>query len=810
MRFHRGLPSQIALLTVLLGNLPLAVGTSGCGNTQTSRPIVDAAHDSPGGGSTEVLARDANAAGKDDANADAAGAGDSPREDVAELPSNADTNPDNMVAKADASVPSFTALPSLRVPRTGHTVTALADGKVLVVGGQYDLYDSKSEYYSTTKVTGTAEVYDPQTETFTATGSLASPRAGHTATLLVDGRILIAGGYGEKDFAATAEIYDPASGTFRLTGTMLTPRTGATATLLDDGEVLLAGGSNTGELARCEVYSPESGTFTATGSMSSARRGHTATLLADGKVLLVGGDAYNLQDFVTAELFNPANGTFFPTGALAARRDGHTATRLADGRVLIVGGEGDGDPSRGEEDLATSEIYDPDKGAFSMTGSLATQRFGHSATLLANGKVLIAGGMNHLATATYLSSAELFDPAKGTFSSVGSLVGMRTSHRAVGLPSGKVLLVGGSQNPNSAEVFDPAAGIFYSRDLPRSYHTATVLGNGKVLLSAQPDPMNDFAVENAVLYDPVARIFTATGAMVRARRCHAATRLLDGRVFFAGSGPWTNTPALLRTELYDPVAGTFTATPTMTSRCGLTATLLTDGRVFLAGGSTNDATTAVFDVAANTMSTTVALGSARQGHTATLLPNGTVLLVGGWGDQYKTLAGAEIFTPSTGTVAPAGAMASPRTGHTATTLPDGRVLIVGGWSGVSSASGNYSGKPLATSELYDPTLGVFQPSGSMATARFSHAAAPLPDGRVLIVGGSDSVDPSRNSVEPHPLASAEIFDPATGTFAPAPSLTMPRVGATLTPLPNGDMLVVGGNAAGLDGHETIARVEIFR
>jgi hypothetical protein len=723
-----------------------------------------------------------------------------------------DTSPERDASEVgrEGPRPSFNALPAMGTPRMRHTVTALADGRVLIVGGQYEIYDSKAEYGSKTITTASAELYDPATETFISTGALAAPRYSHTATLLFDGRVLIAGGYTGTDFAAAAELYDPASGTFQPTGALLTPRTAATATLLDDGEVLIVAGYNAGELTSCEVFNPASGRFTATGSLISARTGHTATLLADGKVLVVGGDAFNINPgFVTAELFDPATGAFSITGSLSARRDAHTATRLADGRVLVVGGEGDGDASLGQEDFASSEIYDPAKGTFAMTGSLSTQRFGHTATMLANGKILIAAGMNHLGTATYLASAELFDPAAGTFTSTTPLVGVRTGHRAALLPSGKVLLVGGLRNPNSAEVYDPAAGIFYSRDLPRISHTATLLANGKVLFSAQPDPMNSFAIENAALYDPVARIFTATGTTVRARSCHTATRLTNGKVLFAG-GPWTNTASLLRAELYDADTGTFTATATMTSRCWHTATLLADGRVFLAGGSTNVATTEIFDVQTNTFATSASLVSARQAHTATLLPNGSVLLVGGWGAQYAALASAEIFDPATGAISETGALTTARTSHTATSLPDGRVLIVGGWSGTSYSSGAYSGKPVATAEIFDPSTGTFQPSGSLATARFSHTATVLPDGKILIAGGSDSRDPSRTVVEPNPLASAELFDPATGTFAPAPSMSIPRLGPSATLLLNGEVLVVGGNAAGLNGHETVARAELYR
>jgi hypothetical protein len=142
-------------------------------------------------------------------------------------------------------------------------------------------------------------------------------------------------------------------------------------------------------------------------------------------------------------------------------------------------------------------------------------------------------------------------------------------------------------------------------------------------------------------------------------------------------------------------------------------------------------------------------------------------------------------------------------------LPDGRVLIVGGWSGSLSIGGIHAGKPVATAEVYDASTGRFSIAGPLATARFSHVAATLPGGKILIAGGSDSADPSDRTVEPHPLASVELYDPAAGSFSPAASMSMPRVGPTATVLADGKVLVVGGNAAGLNGHETVARAELY-
>ena len=727
----------------------------------------------------------------------------------AALPPVADSGPDADTAGADveAGLASFTALPSLNTRRASHSTTVLSDGRVLIVGGQYGVYSPGKGRVEPVR-TNSAELYDPATETFTPTGSLAATRLDHTATLLPDGKVLIAGGRADILPSTSAELYDPVTSTFQPTGTLLTARAGHTATVLGNGKVFMAGG----DTASCELYDPATGSYAATGSMASARRAHTATLLESGKVLIVGGTAsFSTAGFVTAEIYDPSTGTFAPTGPLSTMRDAHSATRLADGRVLIAGGERDASTSDATC-FASAEVYDPATGTFTPTGSMYTERLDHTATLLANGKVLVAGGWKSVSATSgdYPATAELYDPATGTFTTTGTLVSGRSGHRAVVLATGKVLLVGGVGGDNMAELYDPATGTFHSRALARQGHTATLLANGKVLFSAAaPDPSSNTPVSApAVLYDPVARLFTATGQMVRSRSCHTSTLLPNNKVLFAGgSAPGS---ALDTVELYDPDAGTFSATATMTPRCGHTATLLADGRVFIAGGAGQETSTEIFDVATATFTASGSMSSGRSNHTATLLPNGMVLLVGGWSTTSATLASAQIYDPATGSLADTGALATGRIGHTATLLPDGRVLVVGGWSGSFSAStGLYAGVTVATAELYSVTTGSFSTAGSLSTARLYHAAARLPDGEVLVVGGSYSLPPAQTSGEPPPLSSAELYDPATGSFSPGPSLTMRRVGPTATLMTNGEVLVVGGNAAGYHGHETVAQVELY-
>jgi hypothetical protein len=221
---------------------------------------------------------------------------------------------------------------------------------VLVVGGS-----------NGTTTLASAEIYHPATGTFSPTGSLATARIGHTAILLADGTVLVMGGISSTTIPASAEIYRPTTGTFSGTGSLATGRVGDTATLLADGTVLVTGGANgTTTLASAEIYHPATGTFSPTGSLTTARVYQTATLLTDGTVLVVGGLVSSQFTLVgtlgSAEIYYPATGTFSPTGGLVTSRGDYTVTVLADGKVLVAGGE-DREHTIGEVFLASAEIF---------------------------------------------------------------------------------------------------------------------------------------------------------------------------------------------------------------------------------------------------------------------------------------------------------------------------------------------------------------------------------------------------------------------------------------------------------------------
>jgi Galactose oxidase, central domain/Kelch motif len=287
----------------------------------------------------------------------------------------------------DPATGKWTSGAPTAVARAGLSATLLRNGKLLVAGG----------YPAITS----AELYDPATDSWTATGSMHTARYSQSATLLADGTVLVAGGQNDADDAiASAELYNPDTGTWTVTGPMLTARVIHTTTLLNDGKVLVAGGQ-TGDgstiFSSTELYAPSTGTWSAAADMANARSYFGAVLMPDGQVLVAGGGGDGLR---SAELYDPVAKTWAPTGDLVGEHGQNTVTLLNDGRVLVAGGGGSG--------AASSELYHPDSRSWSPAGSMSRWRASPTATLLRDGRVLVAGGFtNDNASAT----AELFDPS---------------------------------------------------------------------------------------------------------------------------------------------------------------------------------------------------------------------------------------------------------------------------------------------------------------------------------------------------------------------------------------------------------------
>jgi hypothetical protein len=440
---------------------------------------------------------------------------------------------------------------------------------------------------------------------FTVTSATSPSVVPAVDTLGVHGtRQFMAAGFADNSFVNWSVEEGPAGGTITSHGYYTAPPNTGTF------HVIATSVSDQGKNAAASVTVANAG-FASSGIMYVPRTGHTATLLKDGKVLIVGGgDA-------TAELYDPANGNFSFTGPPIAGRLHATTTLLSDGRVLITGGLGlTAVPDGHLRLLNTAEIFDPATGTFSSTGTMAQARQQHTATLLADGRVLVAGG--YFDDICFTASTELFDPIAGMFSSTGFMLSERVGHASTLLASGEVLVVGGA--------------------------------NGCAPDAADDPPWDPLFAE---LYEPNSETFQEAGNMSTTRIHHVAVHIPTGKVLVLGGiPPVQNFPEQALNpsyaELYDPAANAFSPIAGLTiSHERFTATLMPSGMILLVGGrdASGIPTTEVklLDPASGVLTPTGALGTARVGHTATLLQDGTVLVTGGMDANGNALATSELY-----------------------------------------------------------------------------------------------------------------------------------------------------------------------
>jgi large repetitive protein len=729
--------------------------------------------------------------------------------------------------------------------RAGQTATMLPGGKILVAGGG----------------PASAALYSPATRTFTATGRMPVAVAYATATLLPGGKVLVAGGRRGGHQVASAELYNPASGTWSVTGSMKAPRSGQTATLLPDGQVLVTGGGCNGGLAVCspdtslstlasaELYNPATGTWRFTGGTDTGREYQTATLLPGGEVLVAGGlsscDEGVCTDARSAELYHPSTGRFTATGSMHTVREQHTATLLRDGDVLVAGGLSRPGYGPGGGTSTDAELYHPATGTWSRAAPMAAPHAGQTATLLRNGWVLMAGGQTRV--------AEIYEPQRAIWVTAGSMTTVRSHQTATLLPTGHVLVTGGDGPDNvpqsTAEEFlagrgplvniTPASIAFGGQQVgtasrARSYQvtndgSADLVAAGVALTGPHP---GDFRAATNCARAPVppggtctvrvsfAPTFTGlrkaaavvsgnapgpprevgvdgfgggpdawvpVGSMITPRDNFTATLLPDGKVLVAG-GQNNPSHSLASAELYNPATRTFCATGALhTARSSAAATLLPDGQVLVAGGMGNLANLAsaeLYNPATGRWHLTTPMHAAGYGTTSTLLPDGKVLVAGlGFGST------AEVYDPAKRTWTDTGPMTASQFFGTATLLRDGKVLVTGGGR--------------AAAELYDPATNRWTATGPLRVTQISPTATLLGDGEVLLAGG---VTPGANGKA---LATAELYNPGTGTWSLTESMDPGRGGATTTLLPDGSVLEAGGCSGACRGKHALSSAEVF-
>jgi hypothetical protein len=340
---------------------------------------------------------------------------------------------------------------------------------------------------------------------WSATGGMLVARHGHTATRLRDGRVLVAGGSDAQSRPTTAaEIYDPSTGTWTATGS------GgvfweATATLLRDGRVLVVGGSGSTSqpTSAFELYDPSSGTWSAAGNMTTPRRAYTMTPLADGRVLVAGGlDPSTDKSLASAELFDPGTGTWSATGAMGVARASQAAALLADGRVLVAGGDGNGPLPNA---LASAELYDPATGTWSATASMSATRSRHPAVRLPDGTVLVVAGMAMLPGGQGTLKVETYDPSRATWRLGGVAGDSGIPRTAMALPGGQVLIVStlGELDLYDArtETSTSVASPYQSTSGSTSGFAATLLADGRVLFTGGYElrSSNGFGLKSTVI-----------------------------------------------------------------------------------------------------------------------------------------------------------------------------------------------------------------------------------------------------------------------------------------------------------------------
>ncbi len=676
----------------------------------------------------------------------------------------------------------------------GTNLTALAAGgangewKLFVsddAGGDVGSIDSWSLVFLTSTPPGT----------FAGTGSLASGRTAHSATLLPDGRVFVTGGYevedspGNPEFVPSAEIYDPATGAWTAAATPSVARKNHTASVLRNGRVLVVGGYGPGDtpVSSVEIYDPVANLWLPTGPLAKERAFHTATSLPDGRVLVTGGQTLLSSAYLaSAEIYDPSTGTWSPAGALSDIRWFHNAVLLADGRVLVAGGRDGNFAGFPPQSSSLAEIYNPATGSWSLTGPLNLGRSNHTLILLPDGRVLAAGGVQ---------TSEIYNPATGSWSVAGTMSVKRSNPSASLMPNGRVLVTGGNSDPGlnaSSEEFDPASGNWSpgpALGTARANHTATLLPGGRLLVTGGNGGTSPpFRLASSEILSPPAGTWNPAGEFDQ-RFGHTATLLPDGRVLFLGGALSLLQSDPRTARLFDPTTDSWAdATQPETFRYRHTATLLASGKILMTGGGDPSQVaeeSQLYEPTSDTWSNTANFPAFKShSHSATLLPDGKVLVAGGYGtpdaSSPTTLNRAEIYDPVTnGWSSAPSTMNSVHSNHTATLLHDGKILVAGG---------GYTG----TSELYDHRYGTWAYTEGMNHSRDYHTATLLPDGRVLVAGGFN--------LAVGKLASAEIYDPATGTWSLAENMNVARQGHTATLLLDGTVLVSGG-ANGTDSAE---------
>jgi hypothetical protein len=596
-----------------------------------------------------------------------------------------------------------------------------------------------------------------------ATGSLVKPRLQHTATLLGNGKVLIAGGSvtgADLDELSDVELYDPATGTSTPTTPLSTARRRHIAVRLPDGRVLIVGGESNGNATTStELFDPSTNGWSDGPPMLTARTFFTGSLMSDGKVLVVGGN----PGMQPCEIFDPDAGSWAPTGSLNDPREAMPIVPLGRDAYLVASSIFDGGGS--------SEIYDRSTGVWSFTPSFPPDaNVGvRSMTQLADGRVATTLSTNQIDLYSPESQTWAVNPSPWTGSSDLSLL----------LRDGRLLAFDApSPSPNGVEAFDPASGSVTDAGTLSFFHNsgvAVVMPSGRINVFGGTDSMG--ATPQIEINDDATPCWGSAGTMRNPRAESAVVALPDGSALVAGgrSGPGLRT-VLATAERYFSDTGLWSPAATMgVPRRASTATLLPDGKVLVAGGWLSDGTAStaaeLYDPATNRWSTLESMSLGHAGHAAVLLASGKVLVVGGGAGAAQRAA--EELDPGSGVWTRLPDMTQLRARPAAVLLGGGRALVVGGGAGPT--------------EEYAEDSRTWTTVGELSAARDGAAAAVLPGGKVLVTGGT---------VSGTPVQTTELYDPVSRTFVAAPPMTAARAGHAQAVLLSGLVIAAGGDGSG--------------
>ncbi len=494
-----------------------------------------------------------------------------------------------------------------------------------------------------------------------------------------------------------------------------------------------------------------------------------AVLLPGGKVLIAGGAASAAQGspVTTAQLFDSLTGAWSATGSLNTPRENHTMTLLQDGTVLVTGGFDGANP------LNSTELYDPTTGHWRMVAPMGIARANHQAVALTDGRIFVVSS----------GSAEIYDPRDGNWQATSApLSSSGTSGTATLLPSGEVLVTGGTTSQADAELYDPIADTWTATHglvSPHTRGTLTVLASGDALLVGGDLQQANPSAPSVEVYQRGPNQWISAGGLITARRNHSASLLPNGQILVIGGNAAAGANALSSSEVYDPNTGRWKNGASMAVPHALhTATILPSDRILVVNGTDSGASSAeLCDFTSPSVQVGGASLSARNASTYTLLPDGQILLAGGQDANGAAFPTCELYDPETDSWSDTGALKTPRVGHTATLLVNGKVLLVGGFMPGTASF-------VATSEVYDPATGKCTTTAGNPLARhITHTATLLRDGTVIVAGGfNQTSDPTY----------CEIYDPGSDSWSVGAPIDQLRVGATATLLPSGLVLMTGG------------------